>query len=154
MRRRELAARRSTLRSIRGAVLGSVLMYVACMACGCARVDYRRLQDKHQRRANVCVDRYNLTVDELSQVLSEYAEDLEQRSRGGAVSRAAADRLYRRAKQRMALQVQKAEIRYQECDLESMDRLDAETAAREEEVSIRNFRTELLTFESLDRVRP
>jgi len=123
------------------------------VVCGCASVNHRRLQEKYQRRANVCVDRYNVTVDELAQVLSEYAEDLEQRSREEGIARSAAEQLYRRAKQRMGLAVQKAEIRYEECELASMDQLDAETAAREEEASIRNFRQSLLTLEGLDRLQ-
>lgn len=130
-----------------------VLIAVVLVVCGCASVNHRRLQEKHQRRANVCVDRYNLAVEELTQVLSEYAEDLEQRSRDGGIARAAAEQLYRRAKQRMGLEVQKAEIRYEECELASMDQLDAETAAREEEASIRNFRNSLLALESLDRLQ-
>jgi hypothetical protein len=130
-----------------------MLSAVLFVACGCASVNHQRLQDKHQRRANVCVDRYNLAVEELAQVLSEYAEDLEQRSRDGDVARAAADRLYRRAKQRMGFAVQQSEIRYQECELASMDQLDAETAAREEEVSVRNFRNSLLALESLEGLR-
>lgn len=130
-----------------------LLVAVGLFACGCASVNHKRLQEKHERRAGVCVDRYNLTVDELAQVLDEYADDLEQRSHRQEIERPAADRLYRRAKQRMGLALQKAEIRYQECELASMDQLDAETAAREEEVSVRNFRDSLLALESLEGLR-
>jgi len=42
-----------------------------------------------------------------------------------------------------AIRLLGGQVRYQECDLASLEQLDAETAAREEELSIRNFRDEL-----------
>lgn len=97
------------------------------------------------------MDRYNFTVDELSQLLNEHGEDLEHRSRVGEISNADADRLYRHAKARMGLEIQRAEIRHQECELASLDKHDEESAAREEEASIRNFRSSLLLLRGLNR---